>query len=241
MRLLLRVLSLLAVLLGWLAVAPAGPAATAAAPAAATPTCAYDAPLHGGVLTSTTTVRGPPTTCDSTSIYDAVGEPSRGAVVRRNAEAAPAFFTYDRLARLVQVASAASLTDHPTRPSQAALSSSGRGDVAAKTTTTLADEAAGLLGNADDVVVLGRQADTAVAKGWEGHVVLDTPNWSLDLNDAFIRGAIDQRRSIYLASPLKGNLIQTSGRFAGQPTVYARELQMLREARYTRVGDYMVP
>ena len=105
----------------------------------------------------------------------------------------------------------------------------------------LADEASALLGSADDVVVLCRQTDTAVAKAWEGHVVLDTPNWSLDLNDAFIRGAIDQGRRIYLASPTKGNLIQTSGRFAGQPTVYARELQMLRDAGYARVGDYMVP
>ena len=68
-------------------------------------------------------------------------------------------------------------------------------------------------------------------------VVLNTPNWSLELNDAFIRGAIDQGRRIYLASPTKGNLI----RFAGQPTVYARELQMLRDAGYTRSGDYMVP
>jgi hypothetical protein len=105
----------------------------------------------------------------------------------------------------------------------------------------LTDEAAGLLGNADDVVVLGRQADTAVAKGWDGHVVLDTPNWSLELNDAFIRGAIDQGRTIYLASPTTGNLVQTAGQFAGQPTIYARELNMLREAGYVRVGDYMVP
>lgn len=105
----------------------------------------------------------------------------------------------------------------------------------------LADDASALRGNADDVVVLGRQSDTAVAKGWEGHVVLDTPSWTLELNDAFIRGAIDQGRRIYLASPIRGNLIQTAGRFAGQPTVFARELQMLRDAGYTRIGDYMVP
>jgi hypothetical protein len=89
--------------------------------------------------------------------------------------------------------------------------------------------------------VLGRQVDTAVAKGWDGHVVLDTPKWSLELNDAFIQGAIDQGRTIYLASPTTGNLVQTAGQFAGQPTIYARELNMLREAGYVRVGDYMVP
>lgn len=113
--------------------------------------------------------------------------------------------------------------------------------VAADTAGGLAGEAKALLGNPGDVVVLGRQADTAAAQGWAGHVVLDTPNWSPELNDAFIREAIGEQRSFYLASPLKGNLIQTAGRFAGQPTVYARELQMLREAGYTRSGDYMVP
>jgi RHS repeat-associated protein len=106
---------------------------------------------------------------------------------------------------------------------------------------SVADKARGLLGSPDDVVVLGRLDDTAVAKGWEGHVVLDTPDWSMDLNDAFIREGISQERTFYLASPTKGNLIQTSGRYAGQPTVFARELQMLREAGYTRVGSYMRP
>lgn len=73
-------------------------------------------------------------------------------------------------------------------------------------------------------------------------MVLDTPNWSLGLNDAFIQGAIDQRRSIYLASPTTAKyLVQTSGEYAGQPSIYARELNQLRNAGYTRDGDYMVP
>lgn len=105
----------------------------------------------------------------------------------------------------------------------------------------MADEASGLVGSADDIVVLGRQVDTAVAKEWNGHVIPDTPKWSLELNDAFIQGAIQQSRTIYLASPTKGNLVQTSGASAGQPTVYARKLQMFRDAGYTRSGDYMVP
>ena len=53
----------------------------------------------------------------------------------------------------------------------------------------------------------------------------------------FFRGAIDQRRSLYLASPLKGTLIQLSGRFAELYTAYAGELQMLRSpAEYSRSG-----
>jgi hypothetical protein len=105
----------------------------------------------------------------------------------------------------------------------------------------LPEEARALLGDADDIVVPGRQSDTAVTIGWEGHVVLNTTRWSLELNDAFIRGAIRQGRHTYLASPTEGNLIQTAGRFAGQPIACARELQMLREAGYTPSGDYMVP
>jgi hypothetical protein len=71
--------------------------------------------------------------------------------------------------------------------------------------------------------------------------VLNTPKWSLELNDEFIRGAIEQRRRVYLASSTKGNLVQTSGPYAGQPTIFARELNMLREAGYRRAGDYMLP
>lgn len=101
-----------------------------------------------------------------------------------------------------------------------------------------ASRAETLLGKPGDI---GRQADTAVAKGWKGHVALDASDWSLELNDAFIAAAIKQQRHVYLASPLKGNLVQTSGRFAGQPTVYARELRQLREAGYVRRGDYLEP
>lgn len=44
-----------------------------------------------------------------------------------------------------------------------------------------------------------------------------------------------------ITSPPEGNLVQTSGRFAGEPTIFARELQQLTDAGYRRVGDYMVP
>ena len=72
-----------------------------------------------------------------------------------------------------------------------------------------------LLGASDDIVVLGRLPDTAAFRNRPGHVILDTPRWSLSLNDDFIAGAIADRRTIYLASPLEGNLVQGEGRFAG--------------------------
>lgn len=76
------------------------------------------------------------------------------------------------------------------------------------------------MGADGDIVVFGRLEDTAVAKAWDGHVVLDTPSWNLDVNDAFVAETIAQRRPVYLASPVEGNMIQTVGSYAGQPSIY---------------------
>lgn len=35
-------------------------------------------------------------------------------------------------------------------------------------------------------------------------------------------------------------MIQTTGRFKGQPTVYAQEIQRVKAAGYIKVGDYYV-
>ncbi len=98
----------------------------------------------------------------------------------------------------------------------------------------------GSRGAAEEVRVIGRQADTAVAQNWPGHRVLNDPNWTLARNDAWIAEGIANRQAFYMASPRAGNMVQASGRFAGQPTVYARELAQLEAAGYQRVGDYMV-
>gem|GEM_PF-3394560 len=98
-----------------------------------------------------------------------------------------------------------------------------------------------LLGSDGDLVVLGRLDDTLVAQAWDGHVVLNTPAWNMDVNDAFLSGVVAQGRSVYLASPIEGNLVQAAGPRAGEPTVYARELEQLLAAGYRHVGDYMIP
>jgi len=90
------------------------------------------------------------------------------------------------------------------------------------------------------VRVLGRREDTLVAKGWAGHEVLDVPNWTLAKNDAWVASGISANQNFYLASPIAGNLVQSSGKYMGQPTVFARELGQLGEAGYKQVGDYMV-
>jgi RHS repeat-associated protein len=89
------------------------------------------------------------------------------------------------------------------------------------------------------IYVLGRQADTAVAKDWAGHSVLDIPDWSLAKNDAFVQQIVDQRATVYLGSPqTEANLFDA---FNERPTVFARELEQLKAAGYQQTGDYMLP
>jgi uncharacterized protein YukE len=91
---------------------------------------------------------------------------------------------------------------------------------------------------ADGTPVIGRLEDTAVASDWPGHAVLNLPKWNLDRNAEWIQSVIDQRARVYVASPLEGNLRDAT---LNRPTVFALELQQLREAGYRRVGDYMEP
>ena len=95
-------------------------------------------------------------------------------------------------------------------------------------------------GASDELYVIGRSWDTKVAKDWNGHVVLDVETWSEGLNRAWVDEAVAARRTFYVASPTQGNLVQASGKFAGDETVFAKELRWLQEAGYIRVGDYLV-
>ncbi|MBK8259018.1 MAG: hypothetical protein IPK82_40960 [Polyangiaceae bacterium] len=101
--------------------------------------------------------------------------------------------------------------------------------------------AAGDVGrHADDIVVIGRQWDTAVAKDWPGHTVLDLPSgWTLGKNDAFIKDAIDNGKSVYVGSPQTfDNLWDTVN---NRERVFNRELRQLEEAGYRYDGDYLIP
>ena len=87
--------------------------------------------------------------------------------------------------------------------------------------------------------MIGRQADTAVAKDWAGHKVLDIPDWTLAKNDAWIQAIIDQKKPAYLASPVNKSTLWDA--VNNRETVLARELRQLEAAGYKRVGDWMVP
>jgi uncharacterized protein YukE len=91
---------------------------------------------------------------------------------------------------------------------------------------------------ADGTPVLGRTWDTEVAKDWPGHNVLDLQKWNPDKNREWIQSIIDQRGTVYVGSPTKGNMWNAA---RNEPTVFAQELQQLKEAGYRPVGDYLVP
>ncbi|HVW24904.1 MAG TPA: RHS repeat-associated core domain-containing protein [Polyangiaceae bacterium] len=92
---------------------------------------------------------------------------------------------------------------------------------------------------ASDTAVIGRQIDTAVAKDWAGHDVLDIPDWTIEKNDAWVQAAVDRKATVYIASPLtKANLYDA---VAGRFTVFGREVGQFLKAGYKISGDYLVP
>lgn len=63
--------------------------------------------------------------------------------------------------------------------------------------------------------------------------MLNLPDWSIEKNDAWVNDGIANRQRFYLASKL------TDENFTG--TVFGREIQMLQDAGYIKVGNYMWP
>ena len=94
--------------------------------------------------------------------------------------------------------------------------------------------------NSDAELVIGRQKDTS-AGGELGMTYLNDPDWTPKVNDAFIQGAIDSKKPLYLGStPNDANLISPPG--SEYPTtVFKREMDQLIDAGYRQVGDYMLP
>jgi hypothetical protein len=88
---------------------------------------------------------------------------------------------------------------------------------------------------AKDIKVIGRLQDTAVAREWKGHDVLNIKNWTIQKNDEWVLSGIKNKQDFYTASPInKQNLWDD---IAGRETVYGRELRMIEEAGYVKRGD----
>lgn len=92
--------------------------------------------------------------------------------------------------------------------------------------------------NTSATPIIGRQMDTAVAGEWADHAILNNPNWTLRVNDAWIQAGIDRRARFYLGSPQNNATLKHP--IYGE-TVFKRELDQLRRAGYRQEGDYMIP
>ncbi|MDC0435397.1 RHS repeat-associated core domain-containing protein [bacterium] len=87
-----------------------------------------------------------------------------------------------------------------------------------------------------DIKVLGRLEDTAVARDWDGHDVLNIKDWTIERNDQWIAEGIKNKQDFYIASPTEGNLWNKA---ANRETVFSRELNQVKDADagYVRKGD----
>ncbi|MFF3967868.1 RHS repeat-associated core domain-containing protein [Streptomyces griseorubiginosus] len=88
------------------------------------------------------------------------------------------------------------------------------------------------------IPVIGRLPDTSVGGQWPGYAKLVADPWNLAKNDAWIQTIINQRGSVYVASPTKGTYWNVERQ---EPSVFAREIQQLLQAGYRWKGDYLVP
>jgi RHS repeat-associated protein len=91
------------------------------------------------------------------------------------------------------------------------------------------------------MAVIGRQIDTAIAKDWAEHEVLDLPanEWTLVKNDQWVQSVIERKMSVYVGSDtLWPNLWDAA---AGRQTVFARELGQFLNAGYTWDGWTLIP
>lgn len=93
------------------------------------------------------------------------------------------------------------------------------------------------------VTLVGRNAQTVPA-GETGSRILKVPGetWSPELNALWLKEAVNNGDVFKLATEVADNM----GSLRGAPeyggiSVYTRELNALKDAGYTRVGDYLVP
>jgi hypothetical protein len=96
----------------------------------------------------------------------------------------------------------------------------------------------------DDILVIGRLADTEQWKGVEGNQTLQwaKETWSPDVNDAWVQGGIDRRAMFRTVSPLTNPDNWWNPR-QDEPTVYGTELEKLWRAGYTPSdnGEWLLP
>jgi hypothetical protein len=106
--------------------------------------------------------------------------------------------------------------------------------------TTLGLGAEGASTSSTEIFVLGLGGTELAYEGQEGYNVLNLPQneWSLASNDGWVQSGIDGGNRFLLTAQENGATLFSE---ENGETVFARELNMLNEADYIRVGDLMVP
>jgi len=95
------------------------------------------------------------------------------------------------------------------------------------------------LSHGDDIYVIGRKFDTAIAKDWPGYKILDETGWSIQRNDEYIQMIINKRAKVYIASPKTPKNLWNFEEDI--PTIFSIELEKLKAAGYIEVGQYLIP
>ena len=93
----------------------------------------------------------------------------------------------------------------------------------------------------DTIAVIGARGDTLVAGSWDGHEILDLPDYSEPKNEKWIEGVIQKKQAVYLGSEIN-DVTLSKGQLGGE-TQYAKELNQLLKGGYTFTddGQYMIP
>lgn len=184
----------------------------------------YDHPDGSDILAGATTERGPPTTYDRDTTHVADDQWSSGASAYSDGPIPPAAIDDDHPDVLAQLVRATATTDASSIAFHRSRVAAETGAAAERTTA-----------------VIGRQADTAVAKDWAGHEVLDLPakEWSIARNDQWVQSVVDRKMPVYVGSPTTWPNLWDAA--AGRSTVFGRELQQFTKAGYTWDGWTMIP
>ncbi len=95
------------------------------------------------------------------------------------------------------------------------------------------------------ITTLGRTWDIEAAKELDGFRVLDLPpdEWSVERNYEWLMEAIKNGDVFYLASPVTEATLRVEDPLMkyGGISVFMRELDLLLQSGYRRIGDYLIP
>lgn len=92
-----------------------------------------------------------------------------------------------------------------------------------------------------NTLVIGSLKDTAAAAQTGGLQRLFTENWTPQVNDAWVKGAIDARRPLKLVTPVRRSSLYNPPGADYPTTIYLRELRQLKAAGYTIRNGWAIP